>query len=88
MKRLKLIPTRKDENVTEVYEDQTVEFEPDQMYGLILKGSRDACLVDIRVSGEFAGKALCLDLRYDWAIGEDDMGTVIIVPTPKPKPLT
>jgi hypothetical protein len=36
-----------------------------------------------RSGGEFEGKALYLDFEYDWVLGEDKKGCIVLIPLEK-----
>ena len=78
MKKLKLITKEKesaDVNINK--EDIDVSFF-DNIDDELLRASTNGQIA-IRITGEFAEKAICLSDEYDYVVGEDSCGETILV---------
>ena len=74
--------------------EDTIELDPGPLYpiyagavhGFSLQGYRTSGpLILLRDYGEFANKALCLNRKFNWAVGEDAAGNILLIPIGVPK---
>jgi len=77
-KRIKLVDQTTKEEVITIYPYQMLRDIQAPSFGEA--PSDHAIRLPIRSDGEFAGKAIYLSSNYDWILGRDDLGLIILIP--------
>lgn len=77
---IRIKPPKDEPDILELEEKQLVDI----CSGALIHEQKGMPILETRAGGsELMGKALYLSDRYEWAIGHDDLGVLVLVPYKK-----
>lgn len=83
MKKIRVVMKKEEEGVLDVDEERLVDTR--KFDGKITSKGSMGFLITNRIGGSLQDNSFFLDRNYDWVLGKDNEGTVVLVPLKKEK---